>query len=242
MRSCHDRRRTIGCGRRLASSGTLRRRGCRGTCPGLGEPAWARTCTVSHAIGGCAPAFRRWPGSLAGVRGCSSMVEHQLPKLTVRVRFSSPAPRMAQSLLFGPPQIAAPRSWRESIPRTLASISRVMDRCESGCLRSSAPSGVTWPPAIRLAPRCRARGEPVEHPASRDSPRCRAASRSASRPDLLPLVALKAIQQSSRERQRKAPTGAYLCPLCRGQWHLPPSHRRSPLPWRRRHQPEATGP
>ena len=25
-------------------------------------------------------------------RGCSSMVEHQLPKLTVRVRFSSPAP------------------------------------------------------------------------------------------------------------------------------------------------------
>ena len=27
-------------------------------------------------------------------RGCSSMVEHQLPKLTVRVRFSSPAPFM----------------------------------------------------------------------------------------------------------------------------------------------------
>src|ERR1700689_5265063 len=27
-------------------------------------------------------------------RGCSSMVEHQLPKLTVRVRFSSPAPAM----------------------------------------------------------------------------------------------------------------------------------------------------
>ncbi len=31
------------------------------------------------------------PGTLTGVRGCSSMVEHQLPKLTVRVRFSSPA-------------------------------------------------------------------------------------------------------------------------------------------------------
>src|SRR5258708_36264505 len=29
---------------------------------------------------------------LGGSRGCSSMAEHQLPKLTVRVRFSSPAP------------------------------------------------------------------------------------------------------------------------------------------------------
>jgi hypothetical protein len=32
--------------------------------------------------------------SLAGPRGCSSMAEHQLPKLTVRVRFPSPAPKM----------------------------------------------------------------------------------------------------------------------------------------------------
>src|SRR5260221_13993002 len=30
---------------------------------------------------------------LGGSRGCSSMAEHQLPKLTVRVRFPSPAPR-----------------------------------------------------------------------------------------------------------------------------------------------------
>ena len=29
---------------------------------------------------------------IGAFRGCSSMVEHQLPKLTVRVRFSSPAP------------------------------------------------------------------------------------------------------------------------------------------------------
>src|SRR5260221_11635480 len=29
---------------------------------------------------------------LGGSRGCSSMAEHQLPKLTVRVRFPSPAP------------------------------------------------------------------------------------------------------------------------------------------------------
>ncbi len=32
------------------------------------------------------------PTRAAARRGCSSMVEHQLPKLTVRVRFSSPAP------------------------------------------------------------------------------------------------------------------------------------------------------
>ncbi len=30
---------------------------------------------------------------LAGVRGCSSMAEHQLPKLNMRVRFPSSAPR-----------------------------------------------------------------------------------------------------------------------------------------------------
>ena len=34
------------------------------------------------------------------------------------------------------------------------------------------------------------------------------------------LGALKAIQRRSLKRHRKAPTGAYLCPLCRGQWHL----------------------
>ena len=31
-------------------------------------------------------------------RGCSSMAEHQLPKLTVRVRFSSPAPVLHMAL------------------------------------------------------------------------------------------------------------------------------------------------
>src|SRR5688572_16268236 len=36
-----------------------------------------------------------WPPSVASealARGCSSMAEHQLPKLTVGVRFPSPAP------------------------------------------------------------------------------------------------------------------------------------------------------
>ena len=42
----------------------------------------------SRALQGLAPAAC----SMTAVRGCSSMAEHQLPKLTVRVRFPSPAP------------------------------------------------------------------------------------------------------------------------------------------------------
>ena len=34
----------------------------------------------------------RYPATSSDARGCSSMAEHQLPKLTVRVRFPSPAP------------------------------------------------------------------------------------------------------------------------------------------------------
>src|ERR1700722_2489824 len=36
-------------------------------------------------------------------RGCSSMVERQLPKLIVRVRFSSPAPRVPAQVRAGMP-------------------------------------------------------------------------------------------------------------------------------------------
>ena len=50
-------------------------------------------------------------------RGCSSMAEHQLPKLTVRVRFPSPAPRFCRTTLPGrhavsgyPQSVTAP--WR----------------------------------------------------------------------------------------------------------------------------------
>src|SRR5580700_6924511 len=39
-------------------------------------------------------------------RGCSSMVERQLPKLIVRVRFSSPAPRVQAQL-----RAVAPSPW-----------------------------------------------------------------------------------------------------------------------------------
>ena len=41
----------------------------------------AAACTVRHGS-----------GTVGAARGCSSMAEHQLPKLTVRVRFPSPAP------------------------------------------------------------------------------------------------------------------------------------------------------
>ena len=37
------------------------------------------------------------PVASAGIRGCSSMVEQELPKLTTRVRFPSPAPKLPTS-------------------------------------------------------------------------------------------------------------------------------------------------
>src|SRR6516164_3975156 len=42
----------------------------------------------------------RLPANSAGPRGCSSMVERQLPKLIVRVRFPSPALQASTSLMI----------------------------------------------------------------------------------------------------------------------------------------------
>src|SRR5690606_20291316 len=58
--------------------------------PRLAAPSW--TVIVLTQAG---PDFRSGPRSRYSerVRGCSSMVELQLPKLTARVRFPSPAPR-----------------------------------------------------------------------------------------------------------------------------------------------------
>ena len=71
-------------------------------------------CRLGPAGGGPGQA----PGLEAGPRGCSSMAEHQLPKLTVRVRFPSPAPtrepssgRMTSRLITHRP------SRRSSLPR-----------------------------------------------------------------------------------------------------------------------------
>ena len=46
-----------------------------------GVSAWGSSCCMLH------------PCLIRGERGCSSMVELQLPKLTARVRFPSPAPQ-----------------------------------------------------------------------------------------------------------------------------------------------------
>lgn len=61
-----------------------------------GVSAWGSSCCMLH------------PCLIRGERGCSSMVELQLPKLTARVRFPSPAPargpgpsRFGPSLLRG---------------------------------------------------------------------------------------------------------------------------------------------
>ena len=67
------------------------------------EPA-----TTKHSRGALpqppGPRRRRMRHTVCGAiapRGCSSMAEHQLPKLTVRVRFSSPAQREGPSMLWG---------------------------------------------------------------------------------------------------------------------------------------------
>lgn len=51
-------------------------------CP---TQSWARLVRSPHRPG-------RQAAKVVVVRGCSSMVEHQLPKLDTRVRFPSPAP------------------------------------------------------------------------------------------------------------------------------------------------------
>jgi hypothetical protein len=62
----------------------------------VGRSSGDRSCGVADVLGaGAWPLPPAWYGVLARderARGCSSMAEHQLPKLTVRVRFPSPAP------------------------------------------------------------------------------------------------------------------------------------------------------
>src|ERR687898_3616966 len=72
-------------------SGQSRRRGI------MLRGSWV---TAAHDDGG-ARLTRYAPGRslpfARRTRGCSSMAEHQLPKLTVRVRFPSPAPHKPQA-------------------------------------------------------------------------------------------------------------------------------------------------
>jgi hypothetical protein len=71
------------------------------------------------------PRKRGLSGRVGPVRGCSSMAEHQLPKLTVRVRFPSPAPD-ADTTFHGRCTISWHRairthaSGRSGIPGSLA--------------------------------------------------------------------------------------------------------------------------
>jgi hypothetical protein len=60
-----------------------------------------RLGAASQPDHGRPPRARRRAGIIGSFRGCSSMAEHQLPKLTVRVRFSSPARRTTAPTLFG---------------------------------------------------------------------------------------------------------------------------------------------
>ena len=66
----------------------------RNTWQQLLEAARQAGCTADEIRGGCAAVLNAAAACLiSGVgRGCSSMVEQKLPKLTTRVRFPSPAP------------------------------------------------------------------------------------------------------------------------------------------------------
>ncbi len=67
-------------------AGRRSRRGCPGPRAARGRPYRRRPRTRDPVKALTCP-------TVSSPRGCSSMAEHQLPKLTVRVRFSSPAPR-----------------------------------------------------------------------------------------------------------------------------------------------------
>ena len=54
--------------------------------------------------------------SIQGSRGCSSVVEHQLPKLTVRVRFPSPAPTLRRTLDADGPEPLLVRGICRTVP------------------------------------------------------------------------------------------------------------------------------
>ena len=71
---------------------------------GTGQPR-------SAGVPGCTASTTRYSGAACG---CSSMAEHQLPKLTVRVRFPSPAPRE------GPGQDESPSQGLDAVEASSA--------------------------------------------------------------------------------------------------------------------------
>jgi len=72
---------------------------------------------------------------MRGVRGCSSVVEHQLPKLTVRVRFPSPAPTKPSGAHGIAPFLVSSSGW--AIPNSFAGCSTksVHGHAAASCLR-----------------------------------------------------------------------------------------------------------
>ena len=79
--------------RRVTNASTLRRRRSPLDKHGIDRERWnaAIRSSSSSVTPRVCPA--EGPATIGALRGCSSMVEHQLPKLRTRVRFSSPAPR-----------------------------------------------------------------------------------------------------------------------------------------------------
>jgi hypothetical protein len=98
-------------------------------------------CTLSEAARSTAGRrFATVNAQVRAPRGCSSMVEHQLPKLTVRVRFSSPALRAAQ-----PSTSAAARRPDVMARRPCSRAGRSPSRCPPSATGRSAPRSPRGP-------------------------------------------------------------------------------------------------
>ncbi len=151
-------------------------------------------------------------------RGCSSMAEHQLPKLTVRVRFSSPAqstrpPRLG-ALCFesrlarresGAPAPKAAGGSRHAQPRTSPEPHR---------------AGTHQLPSIGAPHLCEQALLPLDSWTSR-SPRWLSARRSS--PISLRLHVLHMSRCVSRDYARPRPTPAESHPETTGRSALPPA-------------------
>ena len=172
-------------------------------------------------------------------RGCSSMAEHQLPKLTVRVRFSSPAqstrpPRLG-ALCFES-RLARRESGGASRRGATALVSRSVARRESGAPAPKAAGGSrhaqprTSPephragthqlPSIGAPHLCEQALLPLDSWTSR-SPRWLSARRSS--PISLRLHVLHMSRCVSRDYARPRPTPAESHPETTGRSALPPA-------------------
>jgi hypothetical protein len=75
---------------------------------------------------------------------------------------------------------------------------------------------------------------PVERPWSKDASTLSACHKKPYLNLAVALLAMRRIQERDQQRERTVPTGAYLCPHCRGCWHLTSRSKIQVPPWLKR--------